>query len=643
MPFHPEILKITESDDELAAMLADPAADLPPLLPALAYTTGDLGLLEPGLRPDPNLFMEEQAGWTPEQQARCRKLALPALIALRDGTVEPYTPTDAAIETIMRWATGSELGGSYVPMLTEELAPHNTDRRATAWHIDEVAPGREFTVAIIGAGMSGILAAYRFKQAGIDAVILEKNEGIGGTWFENTYPGCRVDVSNHVYCYSFMQKHDWPQFHSSQDVLLDYFNDCADEFGVRDQIRFNTEVSAVVWDDDRKVWSLELATTTGDETLEANAVVSAVGQLNRPSLPDIEGRDSFGGDTFHSAMWNHDLDLRGCRVAVIGTGCSALQFIPHVAEVAQEVTVFQRTPPWLMPRPQYQHELPTNLMWLFTHVPHYHSWFRLRLFWRSHEGLLPRLAVDPDWPEDPEVSVSAGSEELRQLLLGYLQLEFADRPDLLEQVTPHYTMGAKRFVIDDGTWARTLKRDNVELCTTAIEHITPGGVATVDGAERAFDVIIYGTGFQASAFLTPMKVVGRNSVDLHDSWQGDARAYLGIVSPGFPNFMYMYGPNTNIVINGSIIYFSECEAHYITQHVRHLLTNGLDAIDVKPDVHDRYNEWIDAGNKRMAWGVSQVSSWYKTNGGRVAQNWPYSLLEYWEQTRDIDETDFEVV
>ncbi|MGI9624004.1 MAG: flavin-containing monooxygenase, partial [Acidimicrobiales bacterium] len=261
-------------------------------------------------------------------------------------------------------------------------------------------------------------------------------------------------------------------------------------------------------------------------------------------------------------------------------------------------------------------------------------------FWRSHEGLLPRLEVDPEWPEPHEVSISQSNDELRQLLTLYLEGQFADRPDLLEKVQPRYTMGAKRFVVDNGIWAQTLKRDDVELVTNDIEAVSPQGVITADETQRELDVLILATGFDASSFLTPMKVIGRGGSELHDVWAGDARAYLGVVSPGFPNLFYMYGPNTNIVINGSIIYFSECEARYITDCIRHLLEDGSAAIDVRPEVHDRYNTWIDEGNEKMAWGVSSVSSWYKTNGGRVAQNWPYSLLEYWEQTQVINPADY---
>ncbi|MFV2039222.1 MAG: flavin-containing monooxygenase, partial [Acidimicrobiales bacterium] len=302
MAFAPHILEITESDDELRSILAHPTTDLPPLLPALAHATGDTSLLASELFLDPADFMAEQGGWNPQQQERCRELALGALIALRDRGDQPVEPpTDTQLQALLEWTTGTTLNSSYVSMLGEELAPDNTDPRAPSWHKDRIAPRRDFNVVIIGAGMSGILGAHRLKQAGIDVLVLDKNAGIGGTLLENTYPGCRVDVANHVYAYSFMQRHDWPQFHSSQEVLLKYFNDCADHFGIREQIRFNTEVGSVVWDDEDHMWTLEIVTPNGEETLRAAAVISAVGQLNRPSYPDIEGRESFAGPSFHSA------------------------------------------------------------------------------------------------------------------------------------------------------------------------------------------------------------------------------------------------------------------------------------------------------------------------------------------------------
>jgi 4-hydroxyacetophenone monooxygenase len=310
-----------------------------------------------------------------------------------------------------------------------------------------------------------------------------------------------------------------------------------------------------------------------------------------------------------------------------------------VAEQAEHLTVFQRTAPWLIPTPDYHDDLDDGLVWLLRKVPGYARWDRLWLLWRTLEGLAPMAVVDPEWDEG-EVSVSLPNDLIRQLLTGYLQLEFLESPDLLAKVLPDYPPLAKRFVRDNGIWARTFTRDDVGLVTDEIAEITETGVRTADGVDHEVDVLIYGTGFQASNFLTPMTVTGEGGVDLHEQWGGDARAYLGLTIPGFPNLFLMYGPNTNIVVNGSIIYFSECEAHYITECVRLLLGEGKRSMAVKPEVHDEFGHAVDEANSRMAWGASKVSSWYKSASGRVAQNWPFPLLEYWQRTRKPDPDDY---
>jgi 4-hydroxyacetophenone monooxygenase len=250
--------------------------------------------------------------------------------------------------------------------------------------------------------------------------------------------------------------------------------------------------------------------------------------------------------------------------------------------------------------------------------------------------------VDPEWPHQQR-SVSALNDALRVLLTEAIEAQYDDRPDLLPKVVPTYPPAAKRIIVDNGVWAQTLKRPDVTLTTDAIDRITPEGIVTEDGRLHPADVIIYGTGFQPSRFLTPMKVVGRGGVDLHHRWDGDARAYLGITVPGFPNFFLLYGPNTNIVVNGSIIWFSECEVRYVMDHLRTVLAGGHRALDVKPEVHDRYNRQVDAENLRMVWGVADVNSWYRNAKGRVAQNWPFPLVDYWERTRAIDPGDYDVI
>ena len=627
---------IIEDDETIRRVLAD--AFLPALLPALAQAAGDLSMLRDDLRPLGAIPGVPQGGMTPRQQEAARALAFDALRTLRDGAamIDLHAGADD-IRRITGWMTGSPASDEYIPLLLEELAPAGEDPRAPAWHVDGRIP---FLVAIIGAGMSGILAGIRLKQAGVPFVIIEKNHDVGGTWLENTYPGARVDVSNAFYSYSFAQKNDWPKHFSTQEILLDYFRDCAGEYGVREHIRFNTEVLSAEFSDDRCTWALRLRTSDGgDETIEAQAVISAVGQLNRPKMPDIAGMERFAGPSFHSARWDHSIDLTGKRVAVIGTGASAAQFIPAIANGVAELTIFQRTPPWFIPVPHYHDEVPEGLRWLFLHVPHYVHWYRFWLFWTTTDGLLPAAIVDEHWPHQDR-SVSAVNDQLRALLTGYLQAEFADRPDLLEKVLPAYAPASKRMVLDNGVWAATLKRDNVRLITEPIKEITPCGVVTADGQEHAVDVIIYGTGFQASRFLTPMKVAGRHGIDLAGQWDGDARAYMGITIPNFPNFFLMYGPNTNIVVNGSIIYFSECEARYVLGCLRMLIEDRHKAMDCKQEVHDAYNERIDKGNLQRVWGVATVNSWYKNEKGRVSQNWPFNLIEYWQQTKEPNPADY---
>jgi len=627
---------IPADDEAIRVALKD--AFLPALLPALAQATGDFSLLREELRPPGIAMGAEQGGMTPEQQETARALAFDALTSLRGRAFDDGAyPADDDLLRITNWLTASPASAEYLPLLREELAPTGQDPRAPDWRYDGKTP---FFVAVIGAGMSGILAGIRLKQAGVPFVIIGKNAAVGGTWFENSYPGARVDSSNAFYSYSFAQKIDWPKYYSTQPVLLDYFRACAAEYGVRDSVRFRTEVLSVTFDDARNIWTLRLRTPDGgEETIEAQAVISAAGQLNRPLMPEIAGRERFAGPAFHSARWDDSVDLKGKRVAVIGTGASAAQLIPVVACEAAELHVFQRTPAWFVPSPHYHDDVPEGLQWLFAHVPYYAHWYRFWLFWMSTDGLLPAAIVDESWP-DKERSVSAANDMIRALLTGYITSQFADRPDLLEKVIPSYPPTAKRMVLDNGIWAQTLKRDNVHLITDAIREITPRGVVTADGQERAVDVIIYGTGFQASRFLTPMRVVGRKGVDLNAQWDGDARAYMGITVPNFPNFFMMYGPNTNIVVNGSIIYFSECEVQYIMGCVRLLLEQGHRAMDCKRDVHDAYNERIDALNRQRAWGASSVNSWYKNDRGRVSQNWPGNLIEYWQQTRQPDAADY---
>ena len=628
--------RITADDDTLKAALAE--AHVPSLMLALVHLTGDLDIIRGDIKPQTTLFIgDPQGGLSEEEQKRVRDEAFDVLRAYRDGKRElPAAPSPEAMREMLDFVVGQDVSEDYVEFLTAELSLHGEDPYAQPALEDVPQAARErFHVLVIGAGMSGVLAGIRLKEAGIPFTIVEKNADVGGTWYENRYPGCRVDSPNHVYSYSFRPQ-DWPQHFSQREVLCDYFDSAATEYGLRPHIRFRTEVTTARFDEQTGTWQVEVALPDGGtDTLEANAIISAVGQLNRPQYPDIPGRDRFDGPSFHSATWDHDQNLSGKRIGVIGTGASAFQLVPIVSQEAERVTVFQRTPPWCVPNPDYFQNVPEGKHWLLNHIPVYAKWFRFSMFWRTAEGLLAMVTGDPNW-NHPEQSVSAPNEMLRQMLIQNLKEMLGGDEELVEKCTPHYPPGSKRALIDDGAYLRSLTRDNVDLITEPIREITPKGVRTADGTEREFDVLVYATGFSASKFLHPMKVFGRDGVELHDMWEGEPRAYKGITIPGFPNLFCCYGPNTNIVVNGSIIFFSECEVRYILGCLAHLMKTGKKAMDVKRDVHDAYNEKIDAGNKAMAWGQSSVNTWYKNASGRITQNWPFSLVEFWQQTRHPD-------
>lgn len=617
-------------------------AHAPVLCAVLAHLTGDA---DRWLRPEwfptyENPLDRKAIGIGEEAQAALRRQAAEVLQPFIDAKTTPPPPDHDVALRIMRHVAGADIPAQYADFLLDEMALEGKSTRDVEWTPRQTeAAKRRLQVVVVGAGMSGLLAGIKLKAAGVPFEIVEAESDVGGTWFKNTYPGCRVDSGNHIYSYSF-ESHAWPQYFSTQPVLLDYFRKVAERHGLREHIRFETTVEGAEWDEAGAVWRVRLRGRDGrEETVEANAVITAVGQLNRPKLPDIKGRETFAGESWHSAEWRHDVPLDGKRVLVIGTGASAYQFVPEIAPKVAQLTVFQRTPPWAFPAAHYHEDIEDGKQWLLSHLPTYAKWWRFYLFWGITDGFLPAVTGDEAWTGGPD-AVSQANAEFRAVLAGAFEAQVADRPDLRARVIPNYPVGGKRALVDNGVWIEALKRPNVGLVTADIAEIVPEGIRTTDGRLHGADVIVYATGFHASKFLVPMGFKGRGGADLHAQWGRDARAYLGMTVPNFPNLFLLYGPNTNIVVNGSIIFFSEASVRYIVGCLQLLADTGAGSMEVRADVHDAFNERVDAGNRRMAWGAPQVSSWYKSETGRVSQNWPFLLVDYWRATLKPDPADF---
>jgi 4-hydroxyacetophenone monooxygenase len=633
--------KITDDDATIAAALED--LSVPALMMSMVHMTGDTSILDGPLRPL-GLYINEVQGFMPEeQQAQVRAQALEIIKAYRDGGCKlPPMPDNDTIRKMMCFMVAGDVPQEYVPMMLEEMELDGVDAREFHW--SEEIPDRVkqgFHVVVIGGGMSGLLAAIRLGEAGIPYTVIEKNAGVGGTWYENTYPGCRVDVGNHFYCYSFEPNHDWSEFYSQQHELRDYFEGCADKYGTREHTRFETEVVAARFDESSHRWAVRIRTAAGEEeVLEANAIISAVGQLNRPKRPDIPGRDSFAGPAMHTAAWQHEHDLTGKRVAVIGTGASAFQLVPAIAEQVDRLFVFQRSAPWMFPNPNYHRAVGDGVKWALRHLPYYGRWFRFLIFWPACDALLPTLHVDPDWPHQDR-SINAGHDGIRQVFTDYLKEQVGDDEELLAKVTPDYAVLGKRTLQDNGSWLTALKRDDVELITDPVAEITEDAVVCENGDRYPVDVIVYATGFHANRYLWPMEITGRSGVTLAEQWGDDPSALLGITVPNFPNLFCVYGPGTNLAFGGSLIFHSECQVTYAMSGIQALLENEASAIECSWKAHDEYNRRLQQELSDMVWSHPSIeNSWYQNRDGKVTILSPWRLLDYWQWTGQVDLDDY---
>lgn len=627
--------------DEAVLRAALAEADIAPTLMVLAHLTGDLDILDevaPHIH-GPWSFLEA----VPEdlkQKVRDRLVA-----ALKDyaasGREPPRRlPTDL-LQRMMSAGVGQTVPEEYIPLLIEEMRFGDEDTRAVRWQRDPAGlPLRDFKVVVIGAGLAGVCAGIRLKELGIPFEILEKNDGIGGTWLENEYPGCAVDTPNHFFSYSFNPNPRWTRHFSRRDEIRAYIENTADKYGIRGHIRFGVEVTAAEFDEGEARWRVTFAGRDGGrETIGCNALITAVGQLNRPAIPPIAGLPLFRGPVFHTARWDRSVDLAGKRVAMIGTGASAMQAGPSIAPEVGRLVVFQRTPHWAMNNPNYHKTVPPGKIWVLENVPLYAQWMRFQLFWASSDGFHASLQMDPDWPT-PDVSLNEANHKMREMIIDYVRKELDGDAELLAKVIPGYPPYGKRM-LRDNYWYRMLKRPNVELVTGSISHVTQDSIVMEDGTVHPVDVIILATGFQASRMLWPMDIRGRDGRTIRGVWgDDDPRAYLGITVPGFPNLFITYGPNTNLAHGGSIIFHLECQVRYICQALREMIENGYATLEVRKEVHDGYNKLVDEKCRNMVWAHPGVTSWYKNRHNRVTVTSPWRLLDYWKLTQHFVPEDF---
>lgn len=611
------------------------AANLPTLAIVTFQLTGDQRWLQDPYRPSrsPGLDPHDSGGFDEHTAATLKAAAVEAITAWSEGA-EPAVPDPepALLKRMLSTAVAEEVPDEYQRLMREDMgfSPEAGPDPVPAAEVDR----RDLRVVIIGAGVSGLVAAVRLQRAGVPFVILERQHDVGGVWLTNDYPGAGVDTPSYLYSFSFFDR-DWSTHFGKRDEMVGYIADMAEHFDLRRHIEFGVSVDSAHWDEDAQRWTVR----AGDRTWTGTSLISAVGLFNRPVVPDLPGLDTFAGPAFHTAEWPHDLDLAGRRVAVVGTGASAMQVVPAIAGRPAHLTVFQRSPQWIAPDAEYFAPIGDDVHWLMHHVPYYHPWYRFRLAWVFNDRVHPSLRRDPGW-EHPERSLNAVNDRHRRYFTRYLESELAGRPDLIEKCLPDYPPFGKRMLLDNG-WFAALRRDDVELVTDAVAQVTPTGVVTAGGAHHDADVLVFGTGFDAQNFLPGIEVRGREGRSLHDVWgTDDATAHLGITVPGFPNLFLMYGPNTNSGAGGSFIFIAEAQARYIVDVVARMGRDRVGAVDVRPEAHRRWVQEVDAAHEEMVWTHPGMTTYYRNPRGRVVANSPYRVVDYWAMTHDADPEDF---
>tara|TARA_B100000700_G_scaffold246173_1_gene274964 strand:- start:10524 stop:12443 length:1920 start_codon:yes stop_codon:yes gene_type:complete len=626
----------TKPDEQIFAQAIE-VANIPTLLMVLVQLTGELHWLEEPYLPkrQPGLGDNDTGGLEPAHQQEVRESALEAILAWREG--RPVALPEPEEDLIVRM-----LSVSMAEPVPSEYGQFTAAQLGQVKFLDHepIASPDDFSVLIIGAGVSGLCAAINLQMLGINFQVVERNSTVGGVWWENRYPGAGVDTPNHLYSYSFAP-YDWEKYFCLRDELHGYLEHVCDSFEVRKSIRFETDVELIEYQPDQQKWRAVLRLSDGTvEEVEANVVISAAGIFNPPVFPNIEGLDEWEGEKWHTARWPKEADLAGKNVAIIGNGASCMQIGPEIQDEVNSLTIFQRSVHWAAPFEQFRKDVPDPLRFLLREVPLYRNWYRVRLGWTFNDRIHSALQKDPDW-EHPDRSLNAQNDGHRAYFTDYVVNELGDEAaDLLERVLPTYPPFGKRMLMDNG-WYRMLRNPKVTLVDEHVDRVDSGRLYADDGTEYEADVLVIATGFDVLNFITTYEARGRSEVSLADQWERDnAQAYLGTVVPNFPNFFTLYGPNLQPGHGGSLIFVVEMQVRYIMDMIQKMLDRNIGSVEIRQEVHDGYNQDVDQAHEQMVWTHPGMTSYYRNERGRIVVNSPWRNVDFYAMTREANLSDY---
>ena len=616
--------------DALRGALRD--ANLPTLLMVYATFTQDRAYLESFAPHLTAAYSADGPSNVPEAMAQDLRDRLFALLTQAEPPVE--SPLDPEfLRYMMSVSVGEEVDPALIPVLYDQMGFEPPVPRK---HIPgRPTPPPDFDILVIGGGMSGIAAGIKLSEAGYSYTIVEKNAELGGTWWENRYPGVGVDTPSHFYSYSFELNPEWSHYHPKGQEIQDYLVAVADKHGVRSNVLFETRVTGAVWDEAAAKWRVKLLHNDGTTSEKAvSAVLLAHGVLNRWSLPKIPGLETFAGPKMHTAGWDTSVDLKGKRVAVIGTGASAAQLVPAIADEVAQLTVFQRSKHWVLNNPDINVNVNDNVRFALRAIPHYKEWFRFRVYWFSGDGLYGNVKREADWPNQ-DVSISAQNDAVRNYALHYIHTKLAGRPDLIEKIVPDYPIFGKRIVLDaDGGWLDTLVKPNVTLETRGIDHIEKEAVVLKDGTRVEVDVLALATGFEITKVAGNLDIVGKGGCRIQEDWGEDAPySYLGVMAPGYPNFFFVLGPNSAPNHAAGVNMVIEAQINWMVETLDLMVAEKAREVEPTIPAYNAWNEKVAAQMRQMIWSHPKAKSYYLNSAGRNIISCPFRLADYWKWTR----------